>query len=150
MLNVFLMLAFNVPSFVALPAKANTVLGTAGTDSMLDAQALPGSTAKSPPHIVMMMVDDLGFAAVGFNSPNGEPRTPHIDSLAREGAVLNRHYTFKYCGPSRSSFLSGRLPLHVNQQNSAEWKRASIGKYKFSRLVSRLHHFIGKYLHIGI
>ena len=33
--------------------------------------------------------------------------------------VMDRQYTFKYCSPTRSSFLSGRLPYHVNQANRA-------------------------------
>ena len=32
---------------------------------------------------------------------------------------MDRQYTFKYCSPTRSSFLSGRLPYHVNQANRA-------------------------------
>lgn len=28
---------------------------------------------------------------------------------------LERHYAYKFCSPSRCSFLSGRLPFHVNQ-----------------------------------
>lgn len=32
---------------------------------------------------------------------------------------MDRQYTFKYCSPTRSSFLSGRLPFHVNQANRA-------------------------------
>lgn len=71
----------------------------------------------TPPNIVFMLVDDLGFAGVGFNSPTGEPKTPTIDALAKEGAVLDRHYTYQFCSPTRSSFLSGRLPIHVNQEN---------------------------------
>ena len=31
------------------------------------------------------------------------------------GIVLQRHYGYKFCSPSRSAFLSGRLPYHVNQ-----------------------------------
>ena len=65
----------------------------------------------------MAVVDDLGFAGLGYSSPTGEPRTPIIDALAAESAVLDAHYAFRFCSPSRSSFLSGRLPLHVNMQN---------------------------------
>jgi arylsulfatase A-like enzyme len=39
--------------------------------------------------------------------------------LVKEGIIMDRQYTFKYCSPTRSSFLSGRLPYHVNQANRA-------------------------------
>ena len=68
-----------------------------------------------PPHIVYFLVDDLGNANVGFR--NDEPITPAIDTLAAGGAVLDRFYVFRFCSPTRSSFLSGRLPYHVNQAN---------------------------------
>ena len=42
-----------------------------------------------------------------------------MDAMAREGILLDRHYVFKFCSPTRSSILSGRLPIHVNQENSA-------------------------------
>jgi arylsulfatase A-like enzyme len=31
--------------------------------------------------------------------------------------VLDRFYVYQYCSPTRSSFLSGRLPIHVNTEN---------------------------------
>eukprot|EP01060_Flectonema_neradi_P009096 TRINITY_DN16506_c0_g1_i1.p1 TRINITY_DN16506_c0_g1~~TRINITY_DN16506_c0_g1_i1.p1 ORF type:complete len:511 (+),score=114.92 TRINITY_DN16506_c0_g1_i1:174-1535(+) len=37
--------------------------------------------------------------------------------VAEEGAIFERFYTFMYCSPTRSSFLSGRFPIHVNQGN---------------------------------
>merc|ERR1719174_696182 len=42
---------------------------------------------------------------------------PNSLKLAQEGVELDRHYTYVYCSPTRSSFLSGRLPHHVNQIN---------------------------------
>ena len=78
---------------------------------------MASAPVMTPPHLVMALVDDLGYAGVGFSSSSDEPITPRIDTLASSGALLTRHYTFKYCSPSRSSFLSGRLPAHVNQQN---------------------------------
>ena len=30
---------------------------------------------------------------------------------------LENFYTFKYCSPTRSSFLTARFPCHVNQAN---------------------------------
>ena len=83
---------------------------------------LPATLAFAPaspsrPHLVMAIIDDLGHAGLGFSSPLGEPHTPAIDALAAESAVLSRAYAFRFCSPTRSSFLTGRLPLHVNQQN---------------------------------
>ena len=53
--------------------------------------------------------------------------TPHIDHLVATGIELDRLYTYKFCSPSRSSLLTGRLPLHVNMHNLAlEVPRAGI------------------------
>ena len=76
------------------------------------------SAPTERPHIVMALVDDLGHAGLGYTSPKNEPRTPVIDALAKESAVLSQHYTFRFCSPTRSSFLSGRLPLHVNMETT--------------------------------
>ena len=40
--------------------------------------------------------------------------TPNIDRLVKEGLDLNQHYAYMFCSPSRSSLISGRLPIHVN------------------------------------
>eukprot|EP01059_Diplonema_ambulator_P008473 TRINITY_DN1810_c0_g1_i1.p1 TRINITY_DN1810_c0_g1~~TRINITY_DN1810_c0_g1_i1.p1 ORF type:complete len:503 (+),score=147.16 TRINITY_DN1810_c0_g1_i1:154-1509(+) len=39
------------------------------------------------------------------------------DLATKEGAILDRFYTFKVCSPTRSSLLSGRFPIHVNEEN---------------------------------
>lgn len=46
-----------------------------------------------------------------------------MDALAKDGIMLERHYTAWSCGPSRSSLLSGRLPHHVNQHGAARVPR---------------------------
>ena len=42
-----------------------------------------------------------------------------MDALAAEGIILDRHYVFRFCSPSRSAFNSGRNPIHVNTGNDA-------------------------------
>ena len=76
---------------------------------------LPASLATPPPHLFMFIVDDLGWANVGWNreTPTPEVRTPTMDGLVAEGIELQRHYVFSCCSPSRASVLSGRLPPHV-------------------------------------
>jgi arylsulfatase B len=77
---------------------------------------------KRPKVIITALADDYGYYNVGFSHGplkmgNPEARTPNLDDLAKNGIVLDRMYTYKYCSPTRSSFLSGRLATHVNQNN---------------------------------
>ena len=74
----------------------------------LDAQS-------TKPNIVFVLVDDWGFSDVGFRNP--AIKSPNFDALANNGLILNRHYVFKYCSPSRASFLTGRWPHHAHQYN---------------------------------
>jgi arylsulfatase B len=80
-------------------------------------------SAAGLPNIFLMLVDDYGWNNVGFhakNQPNAdEIVTPNMDKLASEGIILDHHYTFRYCSPSRSSFNTGRNPIHVNTGNDA-------------------------------
>eukprot|EP01084_Bolivina_argentea_P275443 469748_1 len=76
-------------------------------------------TQSAPPNIFVIIVDDLGYGNIGFLQPNNtEINTPNIDHLANEGLILMRHYSHYVCSPTRSSFQSGRLPVHVQQGNS--------------------------------
>lgn len=69
----------------------------------------------SKPNIIFVLVDDWGYADVGFRNP--AIKSPNFDDLATSGVLLNRHYVFKYCSPSRASFLTGRWPHHAHQWN---------------------------------
>ena len=65
--------------------------------------------AAGQPNLVLLVVDDLGWADLGFRSGDGDAhiRTPVLDSLAADGVVLNRHYSYNWCGPSRASLMTG-------------------------------------------
>eukprot|EP00662_Eupelagonemidae_sp_cell21_P001449 gene1449-49969_t len=60
------------------------------------------------------MADDFGWANAGWHNPE-HTHTPNMDALVKQGIELDRHYIYLLCAPSRASFLSGRLPLHVNE-----------------------------------
>merc|ERR1719334_452752 len=83
----------------------------------LEKEALsPSVTAK--PNILYIMVDDLGWANVGYhNSIDQQINTPNIDYLATNGLRLNRMYVYRGCAPSRSSFQTGRMAQHVAPAN---------------------------------
>eukprot|EP01065_Artemidia_motanka_P035480 TRINITY_DN43383_c0_g1_i1.p1 TRINITY_DN43383_c0_g1~~TRINITY_DN43383_c0_g1_i1.p1 ORF type:complete len:536 (+),score=179.18 TRINITY_DN43383_c0_g1_i1:86-1609(+) len=86
---------------------------------------LGGAASAVPPHLLFVLSDDLGYSNVGFHNPLAH--TPNLDQLKKEGVELTQHYAYKYCSPSRSSFLSGRLPVHVNEHNKpTEAPRAGV------------------------
>ena len=92
--------------------------------------ALPAPPQK-PPHIWMILQDDLGVSLclplclsvclrcvrvcvsghfdIGFNNPGRVDVSGNTTALAMEGIVLEHHYTFYWCSPTRRSFLSGRV-----------------------------------------
>jgi arylsulfatase I/J len=79
--------------------------------------------AGHKPHVVFLIADDVGHANLGWlrkqsGGSNPEVSTPNMDSLVSSGINLGRHYTYKVCSPTRSSFQSGRLPVHVNDVNA--------------------------------
>jgi arylsulfatase A-like enzyme len=59
------------------------------------------------PNVVVILADDQGWGDLSTNG-NETARTPHIDSIAREGAVLDRFFVCPVCAPTRSEFLTGR------------------------------------------
>ena len=70
-----------------------------------------------PPHIVLMVLDDVGFADVSYHDSLFP--TPTIDRLAtKEGVRLERYYVQQVCSPTRSALLTGRYPFHTGLQHS--------------------------------
>ena len=58
------------------------------------------------PHVVMVVLDDLGFAQLGcFGSSIA---TPAIDRLAGNGLRYNRFHVTALCSPTRACLLTGR------------------------------------------
>ena len=79
----------------------------------------PKPSVPSVPSVLLFLADDLGWANVDWHAPRGAAfhATPRLDALRRAGVELDRLYTYKYCSPTRSALLSGRLPYHVNEGN---------------------------------
>ena len=55
------------------------------------------------PHLVFVLADDLGFFDTAIYNPNSP--TTHLAALAAKGIRLDHHYVFRYCSPTRRSFL---------------------------------------------
>ncbi len=59
------------------------------------------------PNVVIFLADDAGWGDYGRNG-NTTVRTPHIDSLSRDGVTLDRFFVCPVCSPTRAEFLTGR------------------------------------------
>lgn len=60
------------------------------------------------PNVVLVLVDDMGFADLGVTG--SEIKTPNIDKLAGNGALLTAMYNCARCCPTRASLLTGLYP----------------------------------------
>src|SRR5688572_1042456 len=74
------------------------------TAFLLSAQA---SSAAEHPNVIVILSDDQGWGDLSVNG-NANLATPHIDSLARDGAMFERFYVCPVCSPTRAEFLTGR------------------------------------------
>ncbi len=61
----------------------------------------------SPPNLLVILADDLGYADVGFQGCRDIP-TPNLDALARSGVrCTNGYVTHPFCSPTRAGMLTG-------------------------------------------
>lgn len=85
----------------------------------LAATAAAAAAQPPPPHIWAVMVDDLGWNGMSLAGHNDEVQTPFTAALARdEGVLLANHYVYKFCSPTRASFLTGRIAGHGIQESN--------------------------------
>ncbi len=66
------------------------------------------TTAASAPNVVLVLVDDMGFADLGCMG--SEIQTPNIDALAHGGMLMSAMYNCARCCPTRASLLTGLYP----------------------------------------
>lgn len=82
--------------------------------SVLMALVALGTAARAarPPHIVLALADDLGWNDLSFSGDANRMLSPRLATLAKSGVILDRYHPFKFCSPSRSQLLIGRVRLH--------------------------------------
>jgi arylsulfatase A-like enzyme len=78
---------------------------------------LPGllvAGESSPPNIVFILADDLGYGDIACYNPESKIPTPNIDRLAREGMLFtDAHSPSTVCTPTRYSVLTGRMAFRT-------------------------------------
>ena len=70
------------------------------------------SRDESPPNIVYILADDLGYGELGSYGQT-LIKTPNLDRLAQEGMRFTQHYSGSpVCAPSRATLMSGKHTGH--------------------------------------
>ncbi|QDV68005.1 Arylsulfatase [Rosistilla carotiformis] len=69
------------------------------------------------PNILLIMVDDLGFA--DFGAYGSEIETPQIDRLAERGIRFSQFYNTAKCHSSRISLLTGQYSHYAGESDMA-------------------------------
>ncbi len=87
---------------------------------LLAAFATPESSlAATPPNIIVILADDLGYGDVQcYNPQRGKIPTPNIDRLAAQGMrFTDGHSSSGVCSPSRYTLLTGRYHWRTRLQS---------------------------------
>jgi len=76
---------------------------------------LVAESLQKPPNILLLLADDLGFNDVSWH--NDAVITPNMEKLAKEGVILEQHYSQPICTPTRGALLTGKYPIHSGLHN---------------------------------
>jgi arylsulfatase A-like enzyme len=98
-----------------LPGIMQALRDPVGENQVVDWKAATNAPRAdgNPPNIVLIVADDLGYNDISLNGggvAGGIVKTPHIDSIARNGIDFQRSYAGNAtCAPSRAAMMTGRF-----------------------------------------
>jgi arylsulfatase len=78
-------------------------------------QSQSGAVAQQQhPNILVIMADDIGYWNISaYNRGMMGYRTPNIDRIANEGAILTDYYGQQSCTAGRAAFITGQSPMRT-------------------------------------
>lgn len=90
--------------------------------------------AATPPNVVLILADDLGFSDIGCYG--GEIATPNLDALANAGVRFTQFYNTARCWPSRGALLTGYYAQEIHRDALPEVRGGGQGvRQKWARLL---------------
>jgi len=104
-----------------------------------------GLSAATRPNVLVILTDDQGWGDLSLNG-NTNLSTPHIDSLARDGARFSRFYVCPVCSPTRAEFLTGRYhPRGGVYSTSAGGERLDLDEQTIGDVFTRAGYVTGAF-----
>jgi len=104
--------------------------------SFLSLSAGVFAQSKERPNIIFIFSDDHAYQSIGAYG-NKFAKTPNIDRIAREGALLtNNLVTNSICGPSRATLLTGKYS-HINGYKNNDRTKFDITQQLFPDLLQK-------------
>jgi arylsulfatase A-like enzyme len=90
------------------------VLLAAGGLLAMTASPAIAADAATKPNILVIMGDDIGMWNIGaYHRGLMAGRTPHLDTLAKEGMLFTDYYAEASCTAGRANFITGQLPIRT-------------------------------------
>ena len=85
-----------------------------------------------PPNFLFILVDDVGFGEFGIPELNYVRgySTPSLNKLSDQGLSLTRMYSEPSCTPTRTAFLTGRMPSRAHMLEPKVVPPEGIGLHK--------------------
>ena len=89
-------------------------LGLGLLASVAFVMAAPALAQQLKPNILVIMGDDIGYWNISaYNRGMMGYRTPNIDRITAEGAILTDYYGQQSCTAGRAAFITGQSPLRT-------------------------------------
>ena len=116
-----------------LMAGATAALALDGTRRLLSAPAPAApslaAAAETPaaskaPHVVIALLDDMGYNDAPWTSTDLGAAMPFARRLAADGVVLSNYYADQSCTPSRAALLTGRHAVELGVYSTVVWDSA--------------------------
>lgn len=119
----------------------------------LSVGASAGPVGSSPKHVVVTVIDDLGFDDFGFANEN-QIKTPVFNAMHDLGIALSTYYVQPSCSPTRATILTGRKPVHtgINVWIPNAAYGLPLGEVTFADVLNSrgfVSHCVGKW-HLGL
>eukprot|EP00903_Cladosiphon_okamuranus_P009879 g9384.t1 len=86
------------------------------TDKESPEQSKKSTGNTNKPNMFFILIDDMGWNDIGYQSLDLQGVTPNLDKLAAGGVKMTDYYSHMVCTPARASLMTGRYVVRFGMQ----------------------------------